>query len=145
MDDGLREENASLMESDAKWSKVAAKQNEVMERSKKLCVENMSLRSQNNTLLQTIEGLSSVAASQSNVINERGRLYERLLVMYRETREELDEMLAARAAVPSRKVHKRRQPARKVQRSAASSVLASLASSRRRASLRRWSARTCRS
>ena len=88
MVDALREENVSLMESDARWSKVAAKQNEVMERSKKLRVENMSLRSQNSTLLQTIGGLHSVAASQSDVINERGRLYERLLVMYRETRDE---------------------------------------------------------
>ena len=40
--ESLRVKNVSLMESDAKWSKVAAKQNEVMERSKKLRVENMS-------------------------------------------------------------------------------------------------------
>ena len=100
MVDALREENETLLQSIDRLSKVAVKTNEVMKRSHKLRVENNSLRVENVSLLQTIERLSSVADSQSSVIKERGRLYERLLVMYRETREELDEMLAARATVP---------------------------------------------
>ena len=105
--ESLRVKNVSLMESIARWSKVAGKQNEVMNRSQKL-------RSQNEEMLQTIERLNNVAESQSEVIEERGRLFAGLLNLYRETRSELDEMLAARATVSAKKVYKRKQPARKV-------------------------------
>lgn len=108
MDDGL-------MESDARWSKVAAKQNEVMERSKKLRAENQSLHKQITALEKTCKAYSCNEDKLYDILQERERLYRELLKTYRETREELDEMLAARAVtVSAKKVHKRKQPARKV-------------------------------